>query len=110
MIRALLFTAAAGCAHQLPSDQACLEVGYAIGSRSEACGLDQKLATERIATFEERYACTIPEDVTLEEESPLYECALVTRNLACELVVEYGDDFDRWLASSSACPVILEPR
>jgi hypothetical protein len=101
---------AAGCAHGLPEEQPCLEAGYAIGARSEACGVDAAVAVERIERLEAEYACTIPAGLTIEQENPLYECALVTRNLACELVVEYGDDLDRWLGSSSACPAILEPR
>lgn len=100
----------AGCPHDLPDDQACLEVGTAIGARTEACTGDPELGVARIEAFEAAYACSLPELATPEQERDLFECALVVRNLACELVEAYGDDLDAWLQSNGTCGVILEPR
>jgi hypothetical protein len=99
-----------GCAHALPEEQPCLEVGTALGSRTEQCTGDQDLALARIEAFEEAYACELPEGIPAEHQADLYECALIVRNLACELVLEYGDDLDLWLQSSPTCGLILVSR
>lgn len=101
------------CAGELPSDQPCIEVGTAIGARTEACTGDADLAVARMEAFEAGYACVVEEQVEEatdpELQADLYECALVLRNLACELVDDYGDDLDLWLGSSPVCALILEP-
>jgi hypothetical protein len=99
-----------GCAHALPEEQPCLEVGTALGARTEQCTGDRELALQRLEAFEEAYDCDLPEGPAFEVQSPLYECALVVRHLACELAVEYGDDLEAWLDSSPTCGMILVPR
>lgn len=101
-----------GCPRDLPEDRACAEVGYSIAARLEQCSGDSALAHELYEAFESQTTCTIAQ---LPEGSPMlsdptlqYECALVTRNLACELAVEYGADVAPWLDSSRSCHQILE--
>jgi hypothetical protein len=48
-VRRVLLLLAAGCAHALPDDQACTEVGYAIAARTEACTGDVDAAVARYA-------------------------------------------------------------
>jgi hypothetical protein len=98
------------CAHALPEEQPCLEVATALGSRTEECTGDRALALQRLSAFEEAYACELPQDLPPEYVSGLYECALIVRNLACELALEYGDDLEAWLDSSPTCAMILVPR
>jgi hypothetical protein len=110
MRAAVLLAAAAGCAHPLDDDQPCLEVGYAIASRTAECEDSDEAGVARFDLFESRYTCDLARVRASENDVGLYECAFVLRNLACELVVDYGDDLDRWMASSPACAAILEPR
>lgn len=98
------------CAHALPEEQPCIEVETALGARTEQCTGDIDLGMARMEVFEETYTCTIPEDTTSESSRDLYECALVVRNIACELALEYGDDLDAWLSSSPVCALLLETR
>lgn len=102
---------ALGCleSRTLPQETACIEAGYAIGARTEECTGDSELGAARIERFEADYECVNPTLEYPEEELLYFECGLVIRNLACELVVEYGDDLDRWLRSSDACGVITDP-
>ena len=101
--------AAAGCAHALPEEQPCIEVSTAIGARTEQCTGDTELALQRMDAFEADYTCDLPDEIPEENERDLYECALVVRNIACELALEYGDDLDAWLSSSPTCGALLEP-
>jgi hypothetical protein len=97
------------CDQSVDPEQPCLEVGYAIGARTEACEGDPALGQERVEAFESAYVCALPELAIPEEERDLYRCALIVRHLACELVLDYGDDFELWLASSPDCATILDP-
>jgi len=109
MTRWFVVVGAVGCAHRLPDDQVCLEVGWAIGARTSQCEGDPGLGVARTELFEQSYVCALPELAFPEEELDLYACALTVRNLACELVLQYGDDLDAWLASTPACAAILDP-
>jgi hypothetical protein len=108
-VKRLVPIALVACAHELPAEQACLEVGYAIASRTEACTGDVDVAVARQEAFTAAYACDLPPLASPEQENHLYTCALTVRNLACELALEHGDDLDAWLASSPVCDRILDP-
>ncbi len=107
-----LVCALTACARDLPDDQACTEVGYSIAARAEQCTGDAALGESLYEAYEAQTTCAldaIPADSPLANDQLLtYECALVTRNLACELASEYGDDLAAWLGSSPSCGVILE--
>lgn len=94
---------------ELPPETACIEAGYAIGARTEECTGDSELGAARIEAFEAEYDCVNPTLANPSDEVGLFECGLVMRNLACELVTEYGDDLDQWLRSSDACGAITDP-
>lgn len=108
---AVLLLAATGCyeSHALPPEAVCEEAGFAIAARTEECTGDSELGADRQEAFDAAYTCVLPPLNAPEDEQDLYECGLVLRNLACELVLEYGDDLDRWLQSSDACLAITEP-
>lgn len=108
-MRAAFVLLLVGCAHDLPDEQACLEVGWAIAARTSECEGDAELGAERFEAFEAAYTCQASSDPAVDLELALYECPLVLRNLACELVVTYGDDLTAWLSSSPACAALLEP-
>jgi hypothetical protein len=108
-VRAAAAAALVACAHPLPDDQVCLETGYAIAARTEACTGDPELGVERQEAFEADYVCDLPELVDPAAEKDLFDCPLTLRNLACELVEDYGDDLDRWLSSSPTCGAMLDP-
>lgn len=102
----------AGCGvAELPVEQPCVEVGYAIAARYEQCTGDAVGAIELFEEFQARAECRV-EDFPLRDEhgepSPVaYECALVTRNLACELAESYAEDLSAWLGSSPVCDELL---
>jgi hypothetical protein len=101
------------CASTLDTDAICKEVGFAIASRTEECGLGSDLAEARYIAFEEQYTCVEvdPADTAgVGGVSPedLYHCPLAIRHLACELVEQYGDDLDLWLTASPTCRLLVE--
>jgi hypothetical protein len=104
-----------GCRRSLPEDALCKEVGYAIAGRTVQCTGDEALGNARFAAFEDDYTCIdVPvENLTQDTAAPvapqnLYHCPLAIRNLPCELVLDYGDDLDRWLTASPVCAAITE--
>jgi hypothetical protein len=97
----------AACSKDVDPEHACVEAGIAIGARTEECTGDAALGEARVETFEATVTCTVPELADPVQEADLYECALVLRNLACELVDEYGDDLAAWLQTSS-CPALTD--
>ncbi len=98
----------AGCASDAPPEQPCLEAGAAIGARTAECTGDSLLGEARIEQFEAETTCVVPSLNSPEQERDLYACALLLRHLACELVLDYGDDFDAWLSTSPACRLVVE--
>lgn len=112
MRRLLPAVAAVACAHDLPAEQPCTEVGFAIAARYEQCTGDTDGALALYEAFEADVTCladTFPLRGPDGEPDPVaYECALVTRNLACELVEQYGQDLSLWLSSSPVCGALLE--
>ena len=102
---------AAGCAesHALGPEAPCEEAGYAIASRAEECSGDAEYAAGLQAQFAEAYTCVEPQLPDPLQERDLFECALVLRNIACELANEYGDDLNAWLQSSPVCAAITVP-
>lgn len=108
-MRWLAVLAAAGCAEDVGPEQACEEVGIAIGARAEECTGDVELAVALVEAFQAEAECVAPAPGSATEEVDLYACALVLRNLACELSAEYGADLSRWLETSS-CPAVARLR
>jgi hypothetical protein len=127
-VRRALFLLLAGCPslHALPKDQACTEAGYAISGRTFECTADPDLSNERYLQFERDYDCVPLPDWQIEGgtagtrlvgdtgDLPYYppdafHCAFAIRQLPCELVDEYGDDLDLWLATSDACEIVVAP-
>ncbi len=109
---AALALCAAACTADLPPEQPCDEVGYAIAARYEQCTGDAVAATVIYDAYVEQITCQV-QDFPLKNENGgasevAYECALVTRNLACELAIEYGDDLAAWLATSPVCDALLD--
>jgi hypothetical protein len=98
-----------GCAasHLLPPEQACEEVGTAIGARLAECTGDDARGEAAIEAFAAEYRCLLPVDGLDPREA--YACALATRNLACELADVYGDDLDAWLTASPTCDLVVAP-
>jgi hypothetical protein len=115
-VAVLLLAGAGGCRRSLPEDALCKEVGYAIAGRTVQCTGDEALGNARFEAFEDDYTCVdVPvENLTQDTAAPvapqnLYHCPLALRNLPCELVIEYGDDLDRWLTASPVCAYITSP-
>ena len=115
-VSAVLVAGALGCRSSLPEDALCKEVGYAIAGRTVQCTGDEALGDARFESFEDDYTCVdVPvENLTQDTAAPvapqnLYHCPLALRNLPCELVIEYGDDLDRWLTASPVCAYIASP-
>lgn len=105
----------AGCSpiEPMPPDQPCREAGYAIASRTLSCTGDAKLSQDRYDSFRKDFTCiewetTDPRfDVDFGPED-LFGCAFVLSNLPCELVDQYGDDLDAWLAATDSCALVVE--
>lgn len=120
----------AGCAslQALPKDSPCVEAGYAISRRTFECTGDDALANARFEAFEKQYSCIELPDWSVDtgvvtkvletdgsggdglHPPDYFHCAFAIDLLPCELVAEYGDDLDRWLASSNACAYVIEPK
>lgn len=103
----------ASCATTIEPDAFCKEVGYAIAGRTQECTGDTELSEARYLLFEETYTCVEvdPNDTATEDgvkPEDLFACPLAIRNLACELVDQYGDDLDAWLATSPMCELLVE--
>jgi hypothetical protein len=96
----------------LPGDSPCLEAGYAISRRTLDCEGDPNLANARFEQFRREYDCReidwqeLPDDVF---GGDLFHCAMSMGELACELVLDYGDDLESWLSSSNACDCVVRP-
>lgn len=98
---------------KMAPDLPCREAAYAIASRTETCSGDLDLANSRYEAFEATYDC-IAVDVTDPDfngpalsPDDLFDCPLSIRELPCELTDAYGDDLDRWLLVSNACPWVI---
>lgn len=100
----------AGCPRPLDDDHACTEIGTAIGARTQDCTGDAELGEARIEAFEAQAVCLINDtggtQGVLGDDA--YACALILRNLACELVERDGDDLDAWLAHATSCRLAVE--
>lgn len=80
------------CLTPMPTDQPCVEAGYAIARRSYECSGDAADANQRHEAFEAGYRC-VPADWSddLDSQDPvdgrqLFDCAFAMGELACELV------------------------
>lgn len=110
----LSFLAACGLQPMAP-DQPCLEVGYAISSRTFDCSEDGELANERFERFTEAFECIEHDlsEVTRENfenpEKDLFHCAFAIRMLTCSEVAARGDDLLSWMDVSPACALVLTP-
>ncbi len=103
----------AACPRPMDPEQPCEEVAYAIGARSEECTGDGELGETRVQALLDGYTC-----LDRAEEDPVtgvfggddgFACALVLRDVACELVEEAGDDLEVWLSFSPNCAGALAP-
>lgn len=103
--------ALAGCPKDLPEDQPCREAAFAIAGRAEQCTGDAELAESLYTAVDEDFRCRIDDfpirDAEGDPGPAAYECALVTRNVACELAVAWADDVDAWLSASPVCTALL---
>jgi hypothetical protein len=96
----------------------CLEAGYAIAWRTFDCTGDADLANARYERFVDTRTC-IPVDypeidaagLTLLDDADnpgnYFHCAFLIGEIACELVEQYGDDLDQWLATSETCALVV---
>ena len=101
----------AGCPHVIDDQNPCDEAGFSIAARADQCTGDAAIGEALYEAFLNETTCIVGD---IDETSPLsydpvlaYDCALVTRNLACELAIEYGDDLSLWLKTSPVCDEIL---
>jgi hypothetical protein len=109
---ALALLLLAGCPRPLDPQNGCAEVATAIGARTEECTGDSELGVERIERMEGEYDC-LPVEMDGSERymgEDAYACAIVMRNVACELVEQDGDDLDAWLLRSPSCALALVAR
>jgi len=97
-------------------DLPCREAAVAIASRTERCTGDIELANTRYEAFEDTYECIAVEvgdpafDGPALSPDDVFDCARAIRDMPCELVETYGDDLDRWLMVSNACPWVVARR
>jgi hypothetical protein len=103
----------AGCPRPMDPEQPCVEIATAIGARTQECTGDGELGVARIDAVLQGYECLDRADAESFDGyagEQAFGCALVLRNLACELVLEDGDDLDAWLSRSASCANALERR
>ena len=86
---------------------ACRDAASVIAGRTFDCTADPNLGNDRYDLFFDLYEC-IPRDPAKVPYDELYHCSLMVGALTCEQVKAFGDDLDRWLSASPACPLIIE--
>jgi len=100
-----------GCPRPLDPEQPCEEIAYAIGARTEECTGDGELGEARVQALLDTYECLdraeVAEGQSESGGDDAFACALVLRDVACELVAEAGDDLDAWLSFSPSCRLAL---
>lgn len=89
------------------STSACRDLAGVVSARTFACEADHDLANARYDLFFERYRCIEWDPVTTPYEE-LWHCSFTVGQLECADVRAYGDDLDRWLSVSAACPLLVE--
>ncbi len=89
------------------STAACDDLAGVISARTFACAADHDAANARYDAFFASYRCIEWDPVTTPYEE-LWHCSLAVGRLDCDTIAGYGDDLDRWLASSPACPLLVE--
>ena len=81
-----------GCPRPLDPEQPCEEIAYAIGARTEECTGDGELGEARVQALLDGYECLdraeVPEGQSESGGDDAFACALVLRDVACELVAE----------------------
>jgi hypothetical protein len=101
------------CPRPLDPEQPCEEIAYAIGARTEECTGDGELGEVRIEAFRDGYVCVDTAEPGVDG-GPMggddgFACALVLRNVACEIAVDAGDDLAAWLRASPSCALAVAP-
>ena len=86
---------------------ACDDLAGVISARSFACGAGHDGANARYDLFYDRYRCVEWDPVTTPYEE-LWHCSFAVGQLDCDTVRSHGDDLDRWLAASAACPLLVQ--
>lgn len=112
----------ASCDQELPGDEICRDIGYAIANKSFECDGDADLANKRYEDFTSRYTCKIKdipgEDQLLDDrisEPPRdsvgdpYKCSAAILQFTCDKVAQIGEDYDQWLSASSFCGAAYDP-
>lgn len=84
----------------------CVDVGDTLASLTFACGGNHQRANARYALFFDEYQCVAYDPATTPFEE-LWHCSFMISQLDCATVREYGTDFERFLALSPACPIII---
>jgi hypothetical protein len=103
-LRAVILSLVAGCTgiSDMPADEPCKNVGYAVASRTEACLGDGKLANARFTRFQGTYTCTVASPTEQD-----FTCAVAVNATTCEAVAANGETWDKWLLASPACGTIF---
>ena len=113
MVRVLVVAMTVGafsaCAFpEMPPDQACLEAGYAIASRTVECTGDAALANERYDALFEAHTCALTElPRRTEDAAKHFTCAAAMNDATCADVIDNGDDLDWWLSLDTSCRTIF---
>lgn len=103
----LVLAALLACAiEDAKPEEVCNDVGYSIASRTLDCTGDTELANRRYERYSKRYECLVrrPDREPIDE---YYRCVVHVGSLSCADVKRFGDDLDRWLDGSPACPAFL---
>lgn len=91
---------------EFPTEQVCLDVGYAIAARTYDCEDSTSIANKRFDLFEQQYECLI-EDTAFEPIDVYYHCVAQINATSCDDVTAFGDDLSRYMALSPACGQFL---
>ena len=98
-----------GCTNprkDLPPEEVCIDTGYSIANRIQACTGDNELATDVWNAFKDEYQCLVTKtDKTIEE---YYVCPVRLRQTPCEIVeASVQGDLDDWLGTVPICTEVL---
>lgn len=97
---------------ELPPEEVCADIGYAIATRSYQCGEDSDTANGRYEDFDEGWRCQTDEiESIIDDEGPgaVYACATALGRVSCDDAEEAGDSIDEWLAFEERCADLVTP-
>lgn len=122
LLTALAALLMASCDQELPGDEICRDIGYAIANKWFECTGDVEASNARYEQFIDTHSCKISElpseDQLLNDRISTpprdsvgdpYQCSAAILQFTCEKALAIGEDSDQWLSASAQCNAAYSP-